>query len=297
MEKKRRSTTGHLRTVVGTRKAALSFLAVSLVVTVLIGAGLAHLTLKSGMPLPSFENGAVTLPSTGAAPLGVPVGSFARILLFIILAALLLFVIIKLFRGVPWRDVLRALWSLVWKALLVAAVLALVVAILPMSSGVAAAQPVPPPRPLITAPLGPVPVALIWVVAIGLVSAVLLLGARMFAAKRRPASAPWALQVEKARQSLLAGGLLGEVIIECYQRMADALREEQDIEREAFMTTREFEALLAAKGVPPDPVHELTRLFEAVRYGHGQLGQEEKHRALQCLDSILEYSHQQRAGG
>jgi hypothetical protein len=76
--------------------------------------------------------------------------------------------------------------------------------------------------------------------------------------------------------------------------MGQALQQEQRIEREAFMTTGEFEVLLSAKGVPRDPVHQLTQLFDAVRYGRRQPASGENQRALQCLDAILAYSSQAR---
>jgi hypothetical protein len=74
--------------------------------------------------------------------------------------------------------------------------------------------------------------------------------------------------------------------------MSLALQQEQKIEREAFMTTGEFERLLTARGVPGDPVHQLTQLFEAVRYGRWQPNSIDERRALHCLDAILEYSHE-----
>jgi hypothetical protein len=276
------------------KRSALVFLLISLILTALIGAGLPHLRFKPGMPLPSFDNGQVALPAADASPVGLPVNAFAGILLLIILAVFLVFLIFQAVKGVRWKKLLSALWSFFWKLLLVVPLLVLVVALLPSSPGSSPAEPLPLPKPLVTGPLGPVPPVLIWFVGLGLVSIVLYLGARMIAAKRRPVSRSWEVEVENARQALLAGGDLREVIIQCYMRMGQALQQEQQIERESFMTTGEFELLLSAKGVPRDPVHQLTRLFDSVRYSRRQPASGEEQRALHCLDAILAYSHEAR---
>jgi len=276
------------------KRSALVFLLISLILTVLIGAGLPHLKFKPGMPLPSFDNGQVALPPADASPVGLPVTAFAGILSLIILAVFLVLLIIQMVKGVQWKKLLSKLWSLFWKLLLVTPLLVLVVALLPKSEGISSAEPLPPPRAVVSAPLGPVPTVLIWLAGLGLASAVLYLGARMIAAKRRPVSRSWELEVEKARQALLAGRDLREVIMRCYLRMSQALQQEQQIEREAFMTTGEFEVLLSARGVPRDPVHQLTRLFDAVRHSRRQPASGEVQSALQSLDAILEYSRQAR---
>ena len=128
--------------------------------------------------------------------------------------------------------------------------------------------------------------------ALGLAGIVLVLCVRMILAARRSVPRSWESEAAYARQALLDGQDLREVIIRCYVRMGRALQEEQQIERESFMTTGEFEVLLAARGVPPDPVRQLTRLFDAVRYGRREPAAGEEQRALQCLDAILAYCRQ-----
>jgi hypothetical protein len=277
---------------VAPRRSALAFLLISLVLTVLIAAGLPRLKFMPGMPIPSFDNGHVELPSADASPVGLPLGGFAKILSLIILAAFIVFLVVRAVKGVPWKKAMRELWGFFWKFLLVALLLVVVVTLLPKSEGVSSVESLPPPKPLVTAPLGPVPVALIWCVALGLAGLALFLGLRLIAALRRPVPRSWEQEVEEARQAILAGQDLRQVIIQCYLRMGQALQQEQQIEREAFMTTGEFEALLSARGVPPDPVHQLTRLFDAVRYGRQEPGSGEEQRAIQCLEAILAYSKQ-----
>jgi hypothetical protein len=275
------------------KRSALVFLLIALILTVLIGAGVPHLKFKPGMPLPSFADGQVALPAAEeAAPVGLQINAFAGILALIILGVFVIFMIVRMLKGVKWTKLLSGLWSIFWKFLLVAALLFLVVSLLPKSEGTSSAELLPPPKPLVTAPLGPVPPAVIWMAGLVLVSIVLFIGARMIAAKRRPVSRTWEWEAEKARQALLDGQDLREVIIQCYLRMGQALQEEQQIQREAFMTTGEFEVLLSARGVPADPVHQLTRLFDSVRYGRSQPASGEEQSALQCLNAILAYSRQ-----
>jgi len=72
------------------------------------------------------------------------------------------------------------------------------------------------------------------------------------------------------------------------------LQEEYGLERGEAMTAREFERLLQGRGIPYEPVHQLTRLFEAARYGSRTPGPDEEQRAVECLSAIVQYS---RKGG
>ena len=276
------------------KRKALIYLVLALVITTLIGAGLPHLEFQPGMPPPSFENNHLVLPPTKSAPpVGVPISAFLEILFAIILAAFMLILIYRLIEGINWKQLLSDLFSLLWKLLVVFAFLFLVLSLLPKSQGPSYVVPLPTPTPIVTAPLGPVPPFLIWLVGISLLGAAVLLGIWMIIGSRR-ASGPetWELEAEKARQALLAGGDLRDVILRCYQQMSQALQQDQEIAREAFMTTGEFERLLAARGVPHAPVHQLTQLFEAVRYGHWQPNPDDEQRALHSLGAILDYSHE-----
>jgi hypothetical protein len=72
--------------------------------------------------------------------------------------------------------------------------------------------------------------------------------------------------------------------------MSQALQKERGIEMEQTMTARDFESLLEARGIPRDPVHQLTQLFEGARYGHRQPGPDEEQKAFDCLNAIVQYS-------
>jgi hypothetical protein len=271
-------------------RRGLYLLFLSLVLTAFIAAGLPRLVFRPGLPPPSVENGQVALPAQNQSPVGMGIGSFALILLLIVLAVPLLALLISALRGLHWKHLLAGLWSLLWKLLLVAGVIILVVSLLPKSEGSAPAEPLPAPAPLVTAPLGPVPPGVIWAAGILLGAVVVLVSVLMILARRREQLPSWEEEVARARQALLDGGDLREVIIRCYTRMAEALREEQKIERQAFMTTGEFEMLLAEKGLPREPVRQLTRLFESARYSLREPAQGEERSAIDCLGAILENS-------
>ena len=104
------------------------------------------------------------------------------------------------------------------------------------------------------------------------------------------------MEAEKAWQALSTGSEsdLKDVITTCYREMSRALKKERGIEREVSMTTGEFEELLEAAGIPHGPTHQLTRLFDAVRYGDWQPGFAEKQDAIQCLEAIMLYCREMR---
>jgi hypothetical protein len=53
------------------------------------------------------------------------------------------------------------------------------------------------------------------------------------------------------------------------------------------MTAREFQRRLGRIGIPEEPVAQLTKLFESVRYGSKETGPEEERLALRSLSAIV----------
>lgn len=80
-----------------------------------------------------------------------------------------------------------------------------------------------------------------------------------------------------------------DVIIRCYAEMSQTLQAEKGIQRAQAMTTHEFEQELLAKGFPAQPVQQLTRLFEQVRYGRQQHGEAAKRSATESLREIISF--------
>lgn len=124
---------------------------------------------------------------------------------------------------------------------------------------------------------------------------VALLGAIVWSlARRRPrgervlALDALAETAEEARATIEAGGDLRNTIIRCYVEMNRLVRETRGIYRDRAMTPREFEERLEHSGLPAAQVHDLTLLFEDVRYGAKELGPWEGRRAIACLAAIAE---------
>jgi hypothetical protein len=273
---------------VSSKPRALVLLLVSAGLTILIAAGLPFLVFKPGLPIPSFVEGQVVLSPVEGGPPGMSMSSIAGIVVLIVLAVSFLALVIWALKGVHWKRLLPSAFSLIWKLAIVAGIILLVISLLPRNPGVMPGVPMPPPKPVIAAPLGTVPPFLIWAAAIMLAAVIIFLTVRMLASRRAPDPRTWELEVEQARQALLDGQDLREVIIRCYRRMCEALQEERGIERETSMTTGEFERVLAEKGLPREPVGRLTRLFETARYSPWQPAPGDERSAIQCLEAILE---------
>jgi hypothetical protein len=155
--------------------------------------------------------------------------------------------------------------------------------------------PISTPKPVVTSPVGTVPTSLLWLV--GLVLFVISVAVVMWVFTPSRQVHPIDLvgrEAEKARQALITGAGLKDVIVNCYIQMSLALKQEQGIERKDFMTTGEFETLLESAGIPHEPIHQLTRLFDAVRYGNWQPNAEAEQKAIQCLEAIILHSRDAR---
>ncbi|MBE0695871.1 MAG: DUF4129 domain-containing protein [Anaerolineaceae bacterium] len=95
------------------------------------------------------------------------------------------------------------------------------------------------------------------------------------------------MEAREAIDSLEGGGDLREVIQRCYLQMVIAMREYRMINRQQDMTPHEFEQVLAGHGLPDAPVHQLTVLFEQVRYGAYNPGRQEERAAISSLNAII----------
>ncbi len=91
-------------------------------------------------------------------------------------------------------------------------------------------------------------------------------------------------------QELSSGEQSGDTIIRCYARMSRVVGAKRGLHRGMGMTASEFAERLEEAGLPRDPVHRLTRLFEAVRYNSGRrLTQKDIIEATECLTTVLRY--------
>ena len=113
---------------------------------------------------------------------------------------------------------------------------------------------------------------------------------RWWRRRRSTGDASLASIADIARSSLddlASGGQWGDVVIETYARMSDAVRARRGLQRGAATTAREFAGRLTKAGLPSDSVAGLTRLFESVRYGERTSSERDRREAVACLESIL----------
>jgi hypothetical protein len=97
-----------------------------------------------------------------------------------------------------------------------------------------------------------------------------------------------ARQAQSALDALQAGGDLKNTIIRCYYQMSAVINQQRGIQRSQAMTAHEFEEYLSKNGLPGEPVHQLTHLFEEVRYGDLPAGAAEEQIAMNSLSAIIE---------
>jgi hypothetical protein len=103
---------------------------------------------------------------------------------------------------------------------------------------------------------------------------------------------------DEAQATLLelrSGADLRDAILRCYYDMNQALVSNLGLRRDQGMTPREFEAIVTAAGLPATDVAGLTRLFEHVRYGAVTTGDDERGKAMTCLENIVAASQNQSA--
>jgi len=94
-------------------------------------------------------------------------------------------------------------------------------------------------------------------------------------------------EAQAAAEALEAGGDFQDVILRCYARMSQVLSEQRGVFRESAMTPHEFERVLIKLGFPSEPVRTLTHLFEEVRYGCIQQGENGIQMAVSSLNAII----------
>ena len=274
----------------------LVFLGLVTIITIIIAVSLPQLEFQPGMPLPKLEGDQVVIPPVEAEPSEtVSADKFITALALLIAAASVLHMIYRLLRGAKQKNLIAFIWQALVVGLILGGFVFLIMLMPRSESSTAVELPVPPtPEPPVAAPLGPVPPLLLWLVGIGLLVTGILIAIWIFgsSANRATAMDIVGLEAEKAWQGLKAGLGLKDVIIKCYRQMSLALAEEQGIERKESMTAREFEDVLETAGVPHDPVHQLTQLFEAVRYGHWQPNPMDEEKAIHCLEAIVLYARE-----
>lgn len=275
------------------KQTVLLCLVAALISLLLLATSLSELELQLGLPFPAGEDTSPlsrNLPSISATqPNSVPL---LEIILGVVLIALMIYVPARLISLANIRKVL----ALVVGAVLLVALLSILPRILPAQStsrardrlGLTTPRPSDHP-PIVTS--GQPPQVVLWLAA-----GCFLLGAGLLATRLLRHTPESELPTEAVSQTarnalhdLSAGGDFSRVIIACYLQMAEVLRAERKLERRHTMTAREFQDWLGQKGIPADPVHRLTFLFEKARYGDEPMSQLDQNAGKECLMQIIQY--------
>jgi hypothetical protein len=236
-----------------------------------------------------------SLPGENITGVSITIQTFLKALLGIALALVVIYSSVMLLRGVSLKTVLGSSLAIAGISLVMLCILFVLVNVR-VTIGPRQVETLPPMPTLVAGEPAPLPASLIGLVWIILAALAMLSAAWLVRWRKEQAltSDPLKREAEHALRALLMGADLKDVIIRCYQQMSLVLQKEQGIELEETMTAREFERLLAARGVPQLPVCQLTRLFESARYGWRQPSPDEKQAALDCLKAIQQYSHAAR---
>jgi len=280
------------------RRAAIFYFALATVALLLLAAGLNGLELQPGRPfagrLTTEEDG------SGPAPARAPIPDTALLVVGLILALFApLAIVYLLVKGDRRRRMLYALSLL----------LGLVGLYLAGRVRPAQELVLPPTEvageillddSMLAAPGAPVvelevrpPAWLAWLAAALLAllaAAIVLATAWLVWVRARPAPDPLPRIAEEAQAALAdldAGAGVRDAVMRCYLEMSRVLEQERGLARDEAMTPREFEAALQNVGLPREAVANLTRLFEAVRYGAARTGRREEEQARACLSAIV----------
>lgn len=276
------------------KRKLTAFLLVAVIVMILIAAALPQLELKAGIPLPRPSSGKSAPPVDVAPTISIPANIFFSALIVVFVVALLAFGGYQMFKGLHWKEIIGPTLFVAILAVIVVGILFALIN-MPITSQPVAMEALPPIPIPDGPPLAPLPTSLIWLVWLGLAGAIVALG--IWISNRRAqqtrAGDLLKLEAERALHDLRAGLDFKNVIVQCYQQMSVALQAEQGLELKETMTAREFERLLEIRGIPPAPVHQLTQLFEAARYGLRPPDASDEQKAFDCLNAIVHYSRTQ----
>lgn len=269
------------------------FLTLSMGMIFLIAAGLPALELRPGWPFPHQDSGSLPLSTGGQTPVDVQPGRLLPIFQAFLAVGLLLAGGYLTYLLVTQAGLKRILSASVF--LTVVLMLLRWLPAMPINRENSWSQPTlrATALPQLKTPVVPLdpPSFLTVLILIGLaLLAAALITVVLHRAVRDRVENRLEQEAARAIAALQAGEDLKNVVLRCYQRMSQALQEEQGLGREVFMTVQEFELLLQSRGVPAEPVRQLTHLFEMVRYGRHTPRVQDEQIALSSLKAILHYS-------
>ncbi|MFC1879019.1 DUF4129 domain-containing protein [Chloroflexota bacterium] len=280
-----------------TKTIGLLFLLGVLVSLILLTASLSNFQLHSGIPFPA----GLSSDNAGRQDMLFPVfGNYTVSILRGVIA--LIFIITMIY--VPLRIILSVDLKIILRTVFVMGLLLLIIyviyhlALILQFNDLYSSSEITTLPTLVfpDAPLGQPPQVFIWVVITAIVMGIGLPAILLLIRRQGTSQTGTGLlqEAEDAVNAIQTGMDLKNVIMRCYLQMSHLLQEEQGIERKYAMTAREFEAWLEFMGFPPSPVHQLTNLFEMVRYGEYQTSENDEKIALASLKEIIRYGRSVR---
>ena len=283
------------------KRWTLSFLAIALIATMLLAAGLSGLELLPGRSVPMAGIlGMLGEMSLSPPRISIPIGIIRLItgcLWLLLFISIIAFIVSPEVRKVVLR---RAITYLLWFL----AIFALIRWFQPQLPLFGAGSEGPsdllpsdiqnpaellptPPDFIVNPPSWFVIIITILLIAVPLTIIWLLW---RFVWTKSEEEAPLEMLTREAQQALdglQAGKDLKDTIMRCYWEMSQILSKERNLHRPRGMTVREFEQYLADYGLRTEHIQQLSRLFERVRYGSKSPGPREEKEAMACLRAIV----------
>jgi hypothetical protein len=276
------------------KRKTLIILGSVIIIIMILAASLSQLNLQPGMPLPELKNNQTIIESNGTTLYeSMTFNKYIILGILSIIGGLFLFMIYKLIRGTGWKSLLTLI-KLLSLIILIALIVLFLISFSPGFQAPLLADLIIsfPKTHVSVSQLTAVPPWMIWMIGIALLVVTVATGILIFryATKQKTIMTSVGLEAKKAWQDIEAGQTLKNVIINCYRQMSILIKESSKLEREDSMTTQEFEDLLKREGVPYEPIHQLTQLFDAARYGDWRPGPTDEQKAINCLEALMHFS-------
>ncbi|PKO12650.1 MAG: hypothetical protein CVU39_22745 [Chloroflexi bacterium HGW-Chloroflexi-10] len=275
-----------------------AFLLITLLL--LISASLSDLQFEQPQPLPNVGRASVTQEAlqTDLPAQEIPASVFMFLpavqgFLGLVLIGVILSFLVSWIAHVPIKKLLLYVLFIGLLALGLALLPQFIPEQLPTDSiGAGELSNLPPETVSLPSELGDPSQQFIWLVFGGVLllaatTAFLLYRQRL---RLQPAEETSLLQeAQSALDAFSAGQEFSEVIGRCYLQMCRVVQRESGIERQQDITPNEFQDSLIQKGFPSEPVLQLTRLFEMVRYGGQELTLAQEQTGVEALQAVMQY--------
>lgn len=268
------------------------FLIISLIAIILIAVSVSSMELKTGLPIPGGTGGQSSpeIATEGQPDINIPQSIIQGILAMVFLM-LTIFLAINISRKIHYKRLIPILIGLMLVTLILLFVPKLTIEQPESNVNRAGEEIIIAVKNYPVETLSKPPLSFTWIVVFFISCLITIIWFWVSRQRQRKSENVDSvlIEAEKALTALNAGQDLRNVILACYLEMSKAIKESEGIIRESAMTIREFEELLTGKGIPNNPVHQLTQLFELVRYSDYQTKPGDELIARECLNQIVQH--------